>query len=92
MSDEVMLDDFEVGATYEARAGDTVLPLTLKAATPLPQSSRPGGSFVLDFRGPESPTLGQGVYRVGNGEKRWDMFLVPHGPEPDGACYQATYN
>lgn len=93
MSKDVTLEDFDVGARYEAEVGGALVPLTLKAAWPLPQSVRPGGSFVLDFRGPPAPVFGQGVYRIRkSGEESWDMFLVPHAPEEDGAVYQATYN
>ncbi|MFN3389035.1 MAG: DUF6916 family protein [Allosphingosinicella sp.] len=92
MSEDVTLDEFEAGTTYEVELGDESLPLTLKAAIPLPQSVRPGGSFVLDFRGPAEPIFGQGVYRLRKGEKSWEMFLVPHAPEADGAVYHATYN
>lgn len=92
MSDAVTMDEFEVGATYEVELDGTTLPLALKAATALPQSVRPGGSFVLDFRGPTEPAFGQGIYRLRKGEESWEMFLVPHAPEQDGAVYHATYN
>lgn len=92
MSDAVKLDDFEAGAVYEVEVGEAAVPLTLKTATALPQSIRPGGSFVLEFRGPVDRMFGQGVYRVRKGGEIWEMFLVPHQPEEDGAVYQATYN
>lgn len=92
MNDGVKMDDFEVGAIYEVEAGEATVPLVLKAATALPQSVRPGGSFVLDFRGPAGAAFGQGVYRVRKGEESREMFLVPHAPEQDGAVYHATYN
>ena len=92
MSEGPTLDDFEIGETYEVEVGGTVQPLRLKDARALPQSVRPGGSFLLDFRGPREPIFGQGIYRVRKGERSWDMFLVPHGPMEDGASYMATYN
>jgi len=49
--------------------------------------------FCLVFRGPLTPHLPQGIYTFEH-EKlgKFDLFLVPLGPDSAGMCYQVIFN
>jgi ribosomal protein S18 acetylase RimI-like enzyme len=49
--------------------------------------------FALLFRGPSSPQLEQGTYRLEHAELgALDLFLVPIGPHGQGWGYEAVFN
>jgi len=49
-------------------------------------------SFSLVFVGPESPALGQGNWRLEHQAfDGLELFLVPIGPGPGGARYEAVF-
>jgi len=71
--------------------GDLPLPLELFAVSekdPSPQVEQ----FSLVFRGPLKTHFPQGTYAVEH-EKlgKFDLFLVPLGPDALGMCYQAIF-
>lgn len=49
--------------------------------------------FSVLFRGPLAPQFAQGI-RAMEHEKlgKFDLFLVPVGPDGKGMCYQAVFN
>jgi len=50
-------------------------------------------AFVLLFEGPTTPALAQGNWPLSRDDKRFDMFLVPIGPQPSGnPGYEAVFN
>jgi hypothetical protein len=101
-----MLDQLTVGmfAAYLGgkfrmhAAGDAVLEVELIEASALPvRSSRMSQlrrePFSVIFRGPPSPWAQQGTYPIEH-EKlgKYDLFLVPIGPDEAGMRYQAIFN
>ena len=94
--DDVKRDDFVVGETYEIEAGGQVFPLKLDESRALPHSLRETGEgFELNFRGPASPILPQGIYRLTRGEQAWELFIVPLGPpkdDPGVVAYEVIFN
>jgi hypothetical protein len=99
MDRPLVFEDF-AGHVGEAFAIDEQgladLPLTLIEAEPLkcPPSrvvKRP--PFSLIFRGPEQQVLPQRLYRFDLAEiGKFEIFLVPVGPDGQGFCYQALFN
>ena len=81
-----------VGEAFEVDADGERFDLILDSAAPLGHSLRPGGSFVLQFRGPRDPILPQATYAVRRGGDRFDIFIVPLGPDANGARYEAIFN
>ncbi|HYF72200.1 MAG TPA: hypothetical protein VD864_05235 [Nocardioides sp.] len=91
---------FDVGV----EGGSATVPMVLAEAT---ESDEPGGpgpagqqrmQFSLVFRGPLTPLLPQGTYRLHHAEMGdLDLFLVPLGPigsdGPDGGAmrYEAAF-
>jgi hypothetical protein len=50
-------------------------------------------SFIVLFRGPRSPELAQGTYRVESSALgAFPLFLVPGSPSASGTTYTATFN
>ena len=91
---ELSLADFEgfVGEPYEIVFADGTLPFVLEKAEGLPRSTREGGAFRLEWRGPAEPVLAQAIYRFRRGEQLSDMFIVPLGRDARGALYEAIFN
>lgn len=59
-----------------------------------PRSGTTRSPFTVIFRGPSSPALAQGIYRLEHeGCEPCEIFLVPIGPEGDslGPHYQAIF-
>lgn len=49
--------------------------------------------FSVVFRGPFEPTLPQKIYTLEHSELgRFELFLVPVGPDSKGMCYEAIFN
>lgn len=93
LSRPVRLGDFEhrVGKTFTVQAAGQNLTLTLRACQPLPGSKRDGGGFRLEFAGPYSPRLGQGVFGFQVDHDTFGIFIVPIGESQRGMRYEAVY-
>ena len=99
--DWLTFDDFagRVGERFEVYgAEDRVLATELVEATEGSQLGGPGpdGSqrrqFSLVFRGPSTPLLAQGTYRLVHAELgELALFLVPIGPDDAGPRYEAAF-
>jgi hypothetical protein len=85
------LSDFPAGTVYDVLAGDAVLPLTLDKAQALSDSGREGGSFRLEFLGPDEPLLPQAIYRFMNGGAEHEIFIVPIARNAGGVRYEAIF-
>lgn len=90
---EMTAGDFSgrVGKTFAVHVSGHQVPLVLDAFQDLPFSKRQGGAFRLEFLGPVNPQLGQGVFPFLIGSDRFDIFIVPLGPEPRGMRYEAIF-
>jgi hypothetical protein len=89
-----------LGSTFRMHVGPgAVLEVELIEATALPASSARTADpsrrapFSLVFRGPKTPWVQQGVYRIEH-EKlgALEFFLVPIGPDEKGMRYEAIFN
>ena len=80
-----------IGTVFAIEHAEPPLDLTLNAVRPLPVSKRPGGGFALDFSGPATPMLGEGIVTLSQGNARHDLFLVPTGRDELGR-YEAVFN
>jgi len=92
----VTADDFEPfkGQGFETRAGRAQETLRLELVTIGRRQGPPGHRepFSLMLRGPRSPVLAQGIFRLSNqalGEL--ELFLVPIGADQDGITYEAAF-
>lgn len=85
------LSDFATGVVYDVAAGEAVFPLTLDKAQALSESGREGGSFRLEFVGPDAPVLPQATYRFARGEAEHEIFIVPVAQGADGVRYEAVF-
>ena len=85
------LSDFVTGTIYTVAAGDQVYPLALDRVQSLSDSGREGGSFRLEFVGPDEPVLPQATYRFGNGTAEHDIFIVPVSRDAAGVRYEAVF-
>jgi hypothetical protein len=62
------------------------------------QSDAPGAlmkrePFSIVFRGPAEPILPQKIYTLEHAKLgRFELFLVPVGPDAKGMCYEAVFN
>ena len=55
-----------------------------------PEKRRP---FSIVFRGPNDPSLLQGIYDIEHGEMgTLSLFIVPIGPDAHGLCYESIFN
>lgn len=70
-----------------------VLELRLAAAVPVGLAPERGREpFSILFRGPVAPILPQRTYAVDHDALgRFDLFLVPLGPDDAGARYEAVF-
>lgn len=85
------LSDFATGTVYDVAAGDAVFPLTLDKAQALSDSGREGGSFRLEFVGPDAPILPQAIYRFTRDEAAHEIFIVPVAQGGAGVRYEAVF-
>lgn len=82
-----------LGTVFTAEhAGEQALALELVEANALSFSAR-HEAFALLFRGPATPALTQGLYRVSHAAVgAFDLFVVPVRRDDDGLCYEAVFN
>lgn len=88
------LDDFSgrVGKDFEVPVSDGSLFLRLTAAEALPHGIREGGSFRLDFLGPQHPIMPQGIYLIREGGRDFEIFIVSLASDAEGTRYEAIFN
>jgi hypothetical protein len=88
-------EDFSgtIGEPYDLPIGDDAsLKLVLEHAEELPQQVREEGCFRLEFRGPFEPILPQAIYRLVQGGRDFDIFIVPIGRDEKSVVYEAVFN
>lgn len=85
------LSDFPAGTVYDVGAGGAVFPLTLDKVQALSDSGREGGSFRLEFLGPDEPILPQAIYRFASGGAEHEIFIVPIARGAGGVRYEAVF-
>ena len=87
-----------LGQLMTARTKPRSIGLQLMRVDDVPSARATGAvgdpnSFIVLFRGPRSPKLGQGTYRI---ESRtlgtFSLFLVPGWTYESGTAYTATFN
>lgn len=88
------IEDFQdhVGETFVLGEGEATLDLVLDHVEALPPGIREEGCFRLEFLGPHMPILPQAIYRVANGGRDFDLFIVPLGQDGAGTTYEAIFN
>jgi len=102
MLKEVTVSVFEecVGSAFRIQA-DSGSSIDAELIEATPMGSRPGGSgavaqrdaFSIVFRGPAEPVLPQKIYTLEHAKLgRFELFLVPIGPDASGMCYEAVFN
>jgi len=79
------------GKTFSAETTAGAIPLLLAEVQELPASGRDGGAFRLEFQGPLQPFLPQATYPLGVDRDRFDIFLVPLGPQGARMRYEAIF-
>jgi hypothetical protein len=102
MLDKVTVSVFAgcLGSAFRIRSeSDRSVDVELIEATALrSQSDAPGAltkrePFSIVFRGPFEPILPQKTYAIEHAELgRFELFLVPVGPDAKGMCYEAVFN
>lgn len=90
---QVTVGDFEhrVGKTFTVTAAGHNVALVLRACQALPGSRRDGGGFRLEFAGPLTPQLGQGVFPFRIDTDEFGIFIVPIGQSERARRYEAVY-
>jgi len=102
MLKEVTVSVFEecVGSAFRIYA-DSGSSVDAKLIETTPVGSRSGGSsavaqreaFSIVFRGPAEPVLPQKIYTLEHAKLgRFELFLVPIGPDSSGMRYEAVFN
>ncbi len=97
MLDSLTIDDFSgrVGETFQARAEERALTLTLRQVDPLPRPVGDEGRepFSLEFTDPEPHHVAQQTVAVEHEEMgSFDLFVVPLGPNEHGMRYEAIFS
>jgi hypothetical protein len=94
---KLKVDDFapHLDAAFEIQTPGGAVPLKLvhadKAGEPV-KGGREGGSFSLQFVGPQGRWLPQGTYPVKHPTLgTMEIFLVPSGAVQDGHGYHAVF-
>jgi hypothetical protein len=85
------LSDFAADTVYEVAAQGGPYPLTLAKAQALSDSGREGGSFRLEFLGPDEPILPQAIYRFASDAAEHEIFIVPIARGDGGVRYEAVF-
>lgn len=87
------LDDFTgwLDEECDVAAGDVRVPMTLVKAEPLDGGMREAGAFRLEFSGPASPRLAQGIMAVQRPAFSTDIFMVPIASDAAGTRYEAVF-
>jgi len=81
-----------IGGLFNVAGTESALQLELGAVDEGRRAFDHRRSFSLVFVGPESPALGQGIWRLEHQAfDGLEIFLVPIGPGPAGACYEAVF-
>ena len=90
---ELTIDDFarKRGQAFPVEANGGRVDLTLRHVQELPGSGRQGGSFRLEFLGPQNSYLPQGTYPFHLGSLRIGIFIVPLGATEAGVRYEAIF-
>ena len=92
---ELSFDDFKdrEGDSFELLLeDDRALAVTLMRAQELPPTARQGGAFTLEWLGPYEPVLPQAIYGFRDGDRQFEMFIVPIRQDREGVRYQAVFN
>jgi hypothetical protein len=87
-------DDFapEMHQEFCLQTVDGDVPLKLSEVRRHGQALRPGGAFSLLFVATAGPIIPQATYRVRHPTLGMlDIFIVPIGPVPGGAGYEAVF-
>jgi hypothetical protein len=90
----VTAEDFSprLSDDFRLRAADAELTLKLAEVKRLGAAMRAGGAFSLLFVAAAGPQLVQAIYPLTHPVLgRLDIFLVPIGPVPGGAGYEAVF-
>ncbi|MDE8651306.1 DUF6916 family protein [Novosphingobium album (ex Liu et al. 2023)] len=80
------------GRSYRLRLGEEACELQLAKAEELAGAGRSGGSFRLEFVGPQQPILPQAIYALERDGESFDIFIVPVASGPRGTTYEAIFN
>ena len=90
---ELTIDDFrrKRGQVFPVEANGQRVDLTLIHVQERPASGRQGGSFRLEFYGPQQPGLPQGTYPFHLGSMRAGIFIVPVGTTEKAVRYEAIF-
>jgi hypothetical protein len=97
MLEQFTIDTFRplVGASFRVEGDDTPLELELVAVDQLGEeggASSRRSPFSLVFRGPAEPLLPQRIYPFENDALgRFEIFIVPIGPDESGMGYEAIF-
>ena len=79
------------GKTFNVDTTAGAVPLLLSAVQELPSSGREGGAFRLEFQGPLEPFLPQATYPFRIDRERFEIFVVPLGPQGARMRYEAIF-
>ena len=90
---DITWDDFAgaVGTGYSVTADGNEFDLTLEQASEVPSAGRVGGSFRLEFVGPQVPVLPQAIYPFRHGDEAFEIFIVPISSNREGTRYEAIF-
>ena len=102
MLDKLTVDDFKsrIGETFRATPQEgEPLELQLSRADPSPyveeeQAERPAerAPFSLEFHSPLPQHVPQQIFAIEHDEMgKFDLFLVPLGPDAEGHRYEAVF-
>ncbi len=81
---------FEVAGLPPETLTLTIAHVSRGGATPGPGLRAP---FAVTFRGPTAPILAQRIHKLASPEVGvLELFLVPLGPDADGARYEAVFS
>ncbi len=90
---DLSIEDFTcwLGEGCRVASGDLLLEMTLEQAQPLEGGVREAGAFRLEFLGPSSPVLAQGIMTVERAACAYEIFLVPTSSDATGSRYEAVF-
>lgn len=81
-----------IGGLFNVAGTESAVQLELGAVDEGRRAFDHRRSFSLVFVGPESPALAQGIWRLEHQAfDGLEIFLVPIGPGPAGARYEAVF-
>ena len=90
---DITWDDFAdaVGTVYSVAVDGHEFDLTLDRAFETASAGRAGGSFRLEFLGPQAPVLPQAIYPFRQGDEVLEIFIVPISSDREGTRYEAIF-